>query len=79
MDVQDTANTEKLWQRLLSDNNTPGVNTKLIVTSIQKMSNLVPNDKNKKDFEKITADDIAQILSECCLSADEAQQIAKKL
>ena len=33
----------------------------------------------EKDFEKITADDIAQILSECCLSADEAQQIAKKL
>ena len=30
MDVQDTANTGKLWQRLLSDNNTPGVNTKLI-------------------------------------------------
>lgn len=33
----------------------------------------------EKDFEKITADDIAQILNECCLSADEAQQIAKKL
>ena len=33
----------------------------------------------EKDFEKITADDIAQILSECCLAADEAQQIAKKL
>ena len=33
----------------------------------------------EKDFAKITADDIAQILSECCLAADEAQQIAKKL
>ena len=64
MDVQDTANTEKLWQRLLSDNNTPGVNTKLIVTSIQKMSNLVPNDKNKKDFEKLNKKKIVIIVDE---------------
>lgn len=64
MDVQDTANTGKLWQRLLSDNNTPGVNTKLIVTSIQKMSNLVPNDKNKKDFEKINKKKIVIIVDE---------------
>ena len=64
MDVQDTANTGKLWQRLLSDNNTPGVNTKLIVTSIQKMSNLVSNDKNKKDFEKINKKKIVIIVDE---------------
>lgn len=64
MDVQDTANTGKLWQRLLSDNNTPGVNTKLIVTSIQKMSNLVPNEKNKKDFEKINKKKIVIIIDE---------------
>lgn len=64
MDVQDTANTGKLWQRLLSDNNTPGVNTKLIVTSIQKMSNLVPNEKNKKDFEKINKKKIVIIVDE---------------
>ncbi|BDC93355.1 HsdR family type I site-specific deoxyribonuclease [Treponema bryantii] len=64
MDVQDTANTGKLWQRLLSDNNTPGVNTKLIVTSIQKMSNLVPNEKNKKDFEKLNKKKIVIIVDE---------------
>lgn len=64
MDVQDTANTGKLWQRLLSDNNTPGVNTKLIVTSIQKMSNLVPNEKNKKDFEKLNKKRIVIIVDE---------------
>ena len=64
MDVQDTANTGKLWQRLLSDNNTPGVNTKLIVTSIQKMSNLVPNEKNKKDFEKLSKKKIVIIIDE---------------
>ena len=64
MDVQDTANTGKLWQGLLSDNNTPGINTKLIVTSIQKMSNLVPNEKNKKDFEKINKKKIVIIIDE---------------
>ena len=64
MDVQDTANTGKLWQRLLSDNNTPGINTKLIVTSIQKMSNLVPNEKNKKDFEKLNKKKIVIIIDE---------------
>ena len=64
MDVQDTANTDKLWKKLLSDNNTPGVNTKLIVTSIQKMSNLVPNEKNKKDFEKINKKKIVIIIDE---------------
>ena len=64
MDVQDTANTDKLWKKLLSDNNTLGVNTKLIVTSIQKMSNLVPNEKNKKDFEKINKKKIVIIIDE---------------
>ena len=64
MDVQDTANTDKLWKKLLSDNNTPGVNTNLIVTSIQKMSNLVPNEKNKKDFEKINKKKIVIIIDE---------------